>query len=326
MKNKTCILGTLFACALAVPSILVSASARADMEIQVSGSEPEGSLSNRAIEVFKEKAESLSGGTIKVKVFANHVLGTYDEALQQIRAGALTALYESIGVLGSYDPVAGIEGVSYLYTSPDEFKKVWDGPVGKELLDGVAKDSGFRMVGIGFGGFREMCLQKPVKTVDDVAGVKVRAPAIPAFIEALKALGMNPTPIAYEESYTAIQQGVVTGIEQPLSVIKDSHFYQVCKNLVLTHHMATVQGMIFSDSWYNGLDAKSRGVVDEAAKAAADWLTQQSVDGADQLVKDLQGLGMTVSNPDLSGFVKKSEGAAMDPKLAAWVKRIHSGN
>ena len=189
----------------AVTLLTLTAPSQAATEIRMALTDPIGSTVYRAVdEVFKKKLEELTNGEVKVTLFPSSQLGTYKEALEQIHAGALTAIYESIGIIGPWDPIAGIETVPYVYKDEADFFKKWRSPVGKEMLDALAKGSGFRLVGPGFRGFRVMSVNHKVEKVEDVAGMKLRVPAIPIYIETWKAFGANPTPIAFEEVFTSI--------------------------------------------------------------------------------------------------------------------------
>src|SRR4051812_10630179 len=140
-------------------AMLLAASgfARAETEIRMALTDPVGSAVYRAVdEVFKKRVEELTNGEVKVTLFPSSQLGTYKEALEQIHAGALTAIYESIGIIGGWDPIAGIETVPYLYKDEADFFTKWRSPVGQQMLDQLAADSKFRLVGPAFRGFRVM--------------------------------------------------------------------------------------------------------------------------------------------------------------------------
>ena len=177
---------------------------RAGTEIRMGLTDPLGSTVYRAVnEIFKKRVEELTNRQVTVTLFPHSQLGTYKEELEQIHGGALTSLYESIGTIGPWDPIAGIESVPYLYKDEADFFKKWRSPVGQELLDQLAKDSGFRLVGPAFRGFRVMSANHRVEKVEDVAGLKIRVPAIKIYMDTWKAFGANPTPIAFEEVVVA---------------------------------------------------------------------------------------------------------------------------
>src|SRR5215475_867956 len=313
---------------LAVATALVLACchpARAGTEIRMALTDPAGSTVHRAIsEVFKKRVEELTNGQVAVTLFPGSQLGTYKEELEQIRAGALTSLYDSIGTIGPWDPIAGIESVPYLYKDESDFFKKWRSPVGQQLLDQLAKDSGFRLVGPAFRGFRVMSANQKVERVQDVSGMKLRVPAIKIYMDTWKAFGANPTPIAFEEVFTALQQGVVTGQENPVSVIYDNHFDEVCKYLILTNHAAETVGVIFNDNWWQKQSPEDRQAIETAAAAVSDWLRDFTDQNEARQIDRLRAKGMTVITPDISGFVTRGKNVPLDPKLEVWVKRFEA--
>jgi TRAP-type transport system periplasmic protein len=298
---------------------------RAGTEIKMGLTDPLGSTVYRAVnEIFKKRVEELTNGQVTVTLFPNSQLGTYKEELEQLHGGALTSLYESIGTIGAWDPIAGIESVPYLYKDEADFFKKWRSPVGQELLDQLAKNSGFRLVGPAFRGFRVMSANRKVEKVEDVAGLKLRVPAIKIYMDTWKAFGANPTPIAFEEVFMAMQQGVVAGQENPVTVIYDNHFNEVCKYLILTNHAAETVGAIFNEDWWRKLTPENRKSIETAAAETSDWLRTFTRQNESRQIDELRGKGMTVIKPDISGFVARGKNVSIDPKLAVWVKRLEA--
>ena len=297
----------------------------AGTEIRMALTDPAGSTVHRALnEIFKKRVEELTKGEVTITLFPGSQLGTYKEALEQIRGGALTSLYESIGTIGPWDPIAGIESVPYLYRDEPDFFKKWRSPVAQQLLDQLAKDSGFRLVGPAFRGFRVMSANQKIEKVQDVSGMKLRVPAIKIYMDTWKAFGANPTPIAFEEVFTALQQGVVTGQENPVTVIYDNHFNEVCKYLILTNHAAETVGVIFNENRWQKLAPEYRKAIETAAAETSDWLREFTRQNEARQIDELRAKGMTVIKPDISGFAARGKNVSIDPKLDVWVKRFQA--
>jgi TRAP-type transport system periplasmic protein len=306
-----------------VGALAFAPACQAATEIRMALTDPVGSTVYRAMtEVFKKRVEEITKGQVTVTLFPNSQLGTYKEALEQIHAGALTSLYESIGTIGPWDPIAGIESVPYLYVDEAAFFRKWRSPAAQELLDQLAKGAGFRLVGPAFRGFRVMSTNQKVEKVEDVAGMKLRVPAIKIYMDTWRAFGANPTPIAFEEVFTAIQQGVVAGQENPVTGIYDNHFYEVCKYLILTNHAAETVGAIFNENWWQKLPSENRQAIETAAAETSDWLRDFTRQNEARQIDELHAKGMTVIKPDISGFVARGKNVSLDPKLAEWVKRL----
>ncbi|MFE0017305.1 TRAP transporter substrate-binding protein [Mesorhizobium sp. NPDC059054] len=312
------ILAAVFAAAL------TTASAQAGVTIRIGGAGSPDSPDTKAMEVFKEKMEAELGGDVSIQLFPSSQLGTVDEMVEQIKGGVLECMYESVGDLGSFHPAANVEGVAYLYHDEDHFFRIWRGPVGKEILDTIAKDAGFRVLGPAFHGFRQFLLTKPAESLADIQGRKIRAPGIPAYIESIQALGTNPATIPFEEVYTAIQQGVVDGVEQPLVAIKDQRFYEVAKHLLMTNHMAETMGFMCGEPWYQGLDKRAQDAFAKSADASADWYRQYTDESQAKVLEDLVGQGVVVHKPDLQEFMTKVAGAKYDAALQPYIEKIRA--
>jgi len=321
MKNliKTATL----ACLLVVAG---SALANAETRIRVGGTGTPGSPDTKVIELFKQRVEAALGTDVKIELYPSSQLGTWSEMVEQVKGGVLECLYESVGDLGDYTPAANVEGVAYLYRDEDHFFRIWRGAVGKEVIDTIAKEAGVRVLGPGFRGFRQFLVKKPVASLADMQGMKVRVPGIPAYIVSIQALGVNPTAVAFEETYAALQQGVVDGLEQPLVAIKDHRFYEVAKHLVMTNHMAETMGLMCGEAWYESLDDKTKSALSDAADVGADWYRQYTRDNTDKIIAELKAEGVTVHTPNLDEFAKQAASAVFDPKLQPLITKMRSVN
>lgn len=294
------------------------------LKIRIGSISPEGGASWQAINEFKRVVEEELGDKVEIAIYPASQLGTYREMLEQVRNDSLEVVYESVGIIGTWSALAGIETVPYLYKDEEQFFRVWRSEAGQQFLDALAKESGFRVVGPAFRGFRQLTVNKPVKTVEDLTGIKLRVPGIEAYANAWKALGVSPTPVAFEETYTAIQQGVVEGQENPLSIIMDHRFYEVTDYLVLTNHMAETLGFIFDEQWYLELKPEYRAAIEKAALASADWYRDYTKKSEAEMIAKIKEHGVTVIEPDLSGFVKKAAEMEIEEALKPWVERFRS--
>jgi TRAP-type transport system periplasmic protein len=310
--------------AAACVAALTTVSAHAQTTIRIGGAGSAESPDTKAMEVFKEKMEAELGGDVSIQLFPSSQLGTVDEMVEQVKGGVLECMYESVGDLGSFHPAANVEGVAYLYHDEDHFFRIWRGPVGKEILDTIAKEAGFRVLGPAFHGFRQFLVTKHAEGLADLQGRKIRAPGIPAYIASIQGLGANPATIPFEEVYTAIQQGVVDGVEQPLVAIKDQRFYEVAKHLVLTNHMAETMGFMCGEPWYQGLDERTRTAFEKSADASADWYREYTDSSQAKVLEDLVAEGVIVHKPNLDEFIAKSADAKYDDALQPYIEKIRA--
>jgi tripartite ATP-independent transporter DctP family solute receptor len=298
--------------------------ASAEVNIRIGGTGNPGSPDTKVIDLIKGELEKSLGQNVKVDLYPASQLGTWSEMIEQVKGGVLECLYESVGDLGDYTQAANIEGVAYLYRDEDHFFRIWRGPVGKEILDEVAEKAEIRVLGPAFRGFRQFLLKNPVDSLADLQGRKVRVPGIPAYVTSIQALGVNPTSIAFEEAYAALQQGVVDGLEQSLVAIRDHRFYEVAKHLVITNHMAETMGLMCSDTWYTGLDEKTQTAFSKAADAGADWYRQYTAENTEKIIAELKAQGVTVHLPKLDEFAQRAETAAFNPELQVIISKIRA--
>lgn len=307
-----------------IAALCFATTAHADVKFRIGGAGTDASPDTKAMEVFSEKLKGRLGDAVTVELFANSQLGTVDEMVEQVKGNVLECLYESVGVLGSFHPAANIEGVAYIYKDEDHFFRIWRSPVGQEVLDNIAKEAGIRVLGPAFHGFRQMLTNKPITKVDDLSGLKVRAPGIPAYIESIRALGANPATVAFEEVYAALQSHVVDGVEQPLTAIKDKRFYEVVKNLALTNHMAETMGFMCNAEWFNGLDEPTRKAIADSATDSADWYRKYTDESQASLLAELQADGVIVTRPDLAPFIAKAQEAVYDATLLPVIAKFRT--
>lgn len=305
-------------------TLLMAGTAQAQVAFSIGGAGSDSSPDTKAMQVFSEKLQERLGTGVSVELFPNSHLGTVDEMVEQVKGNVLECMYESVGVLGSFHPAANIEGVAYVYHDVDHFFRIWRGPVGQEILDSIASEAGFRVVGPAFHGFRQMLTNKPIEKVEDLDGMKIRAPGIPAYIESIRAMGANPATVAFEEVYAALQSHVVDGVEQPLTAIKDKRFHEVVKNLALTNHMAETMGFMCNADWFAGLDEATRGAIEAAATDSADWYRTYTEESQAALLAELEKEGAVVTRPDIAAFIERAASANYDAALQPIIEKVRA--
>lgn len=309
----------------ALTAFAFSISVQAATLIRIGGTGTPQGPDTHAVEAFKKAIEAQTGGDVKVQVFPNSQLGSVDEMLEQVRGGTLQCMYESLGDLGSYSPAANIEGVAYLYRDEDQFFRVWRGAAGNKILDTVAQESNIRLIGPAFRGFREFLTKRPFDDLAQLQGMKIRAPGIPAYIESVRSLGASPTSLPYEGTYSALQQGVVDGMEQTLIGIKDQRFYEVAKNLTMTNHIAETMGFMCGDKWYQGMNPKTKEAFNAAATVSADWYRKYADASTRTLLQQLKDSGVSIHTPNLDEFARRAAATAhYDSKLQPYIDAIRA--
>lgn len=219
-------------------------------------------------DTFAKEVKAKSGGRIDVQVFGAGALGGEREYVEGVKNGFIQAGLAS-GVIANFYPSAMVTDIPYLFPSNAVADKVLDGPFGQKLSEGFQAATGMHNLCFGEVGFRHFSTGKTaVHSPKDLTGLKIRVQETPIYVTEMKALGAQPTPIAFPETYTALQTGVVDGEENPLPTMIFAKFYEVQKHVTLDGHNYGVDWFVMSDKFYKSLPADLQKVVTDAAKDA----------------------------------------------------------
>lgn len=268
----------------------------------------EDSHYHAAAEVFAELVEERSGGEITVTIFAGGQLGGEVQMIQNARSGAIDVVVTGEPPLENTVPELAVLSLPYLFESVDEANAALQGEAGDKLLAYV---DNYDLVGLGFLSVfeRDVYGTKPVHSLADMAGFKIRVIQGPGFVGAYEALGAQSTPMAYSEVFLALQSGVVDGAEaSPEQLIQDN-FVEATQyfNLTKIHHMAAL--ILMSGPAFDRLSEEQQEIVREAGRDAAlasiDVYKANYVDGLAQL----EAAGIEIIEPDLAPFIETAQGA-----------------
>jgi tripartite ATP-independent transporter DctP family solute receptor len=218
---------------------------------------------------FKTVAETRSGGRLKVEVYPAGQLGSEAQVLELTRNGIIQMTSTADGAITGHFKEIMVLGIPYLFKSESIAWKVFDGPFGRELAEGIRKNTGLRVLGYGETGFRSFTnSSRPIKSPDDIKGLKFRVMDNPAHIEMVKALGGYPTPMDWKEVYVGLQMRVIDGQENPISVIVYGKLFEVQKYMTLDGHLYSVDFIFINDGFYNSLPKDLQDILREAATVA----------------------------------------------------------
>ena len=268
--------------------------------------------------VFASLVNSRSGGRIKVTVYGAGSLGAEREYVEGILAGTVEAGIAS-GVLTNFFPAAAITDIPYLFPSSKVAWDVLDGPFGDKLRALFLQQTGMRALGFAEVGFRHFTNSvRPIKTPADLKGMKVRVMETPVYVNMLKAVGANPTPIAWTETYTALQTGVVDGQENPIGSILSGKLYEVQKYATLDGHVYGVDWFIINEKFFKSLPADLQYIVLDSAQISATVsrgvMNYLNADGLQSLIK----AGVQIYSPTESEMAQFRK--AMQPPVIDYLK------
>ena len=236
-----------------------------------------------------------SGGKIKVNVFPGGTLGGDAPNVSALQGGTIELVLLNSGILASQVKDFEVYDFPFMFASAKEADAVVDGPFGQKL-EAKLQEKG--IVGLAYFelGFRQLTNSKrPVNTVEDIAGLKLRVIPNAINVDWVKALGANPTPLAFPELYAALEQKAIDGQENPLSVINANKFFEVQKFLTLTNHQYNPQSLIFSKKVWDTLSPAEKKLLEESAIEAGKFQRQVNRDAAAGQLDALKKAGMTVA-------------------------------
>ncbi len=219
---------------------------------------------------FAEILADLSKGQVEIQIMPNSQLGAERDMMEGMQLGTVDMAIITNLAIGSFMPEYMVYDLPYLFKDDVTAFKVLDSDLAKRIDDKLFKTKGIKVLAKGQGGFRQTINNvRPLREVADMKGVKIRVPENPLFIATFKAIGANPTPMAWNETFTGMQQKTIDGLEYPSSVVYTTRFYEVAKYMSATRHFFSPVVMMISSSAWNSLDAATQALFEQAAQSAA---------------------------------------------------------
>lgn len=259
----------IFVFCLVIFLALKATTALADVNFMVAYADPEDSVFGKGVAAFQAKLAELSGGTMTCTVFPNGTLGSIAEVAAMIQQGTCDISPIVTSSLVDFAPELGVFDLPFLFADYDEARKAIEGPVGDYFKEKLAA-ANLRVGSWLTMGFRETTSNKPIASVADFKGLKIRTQSNEVHQAIFSALNAAPTVISFSELYTAMEQGTVDAQENPYVNIASNAYFEVQKHLVETNHVFQLAALLISESKYKALSSEQKGWVDEAAKVAAD--------------------------------------------------------
>ena len=264
-----------------------------------------GSAQNIVADKFKELIEQRSGNQIKVKVFHSASLGNETEILQQIQMGTIEMGVITGGPFDTFDPIVRVINYPFLFKDNAQADAVLDGPLGQEILKSL-ETSGFKGLCFSENGFRNLTNnRRPVKTPEDIKGLKIRVMASALHKTIWQSLGANPTPMPWP-IYTELEQGVIDGQENPLWVMEVYKFYEIQHYMTLTRHVYSPHIDVASLKWWKTLSSENQEIISTAMTDAALFQRKDNREKDEARLKMLAQKGMQIeTQPDTDAFRAK---------------------
>jgi len=267
------ILSTLGAGLAATAALLAlpgSASAQATLSLRAADVHPPGYPNVVAIEHLGQKLEAATNGRIKLKMFPGGVLGSEKEMIEQTQVGAIDILRTSLGPVGPVVPDVNVFNMPFVFRSEAHMRAVIDGPIGDEMLAKITA-SPAKLVALGWmdGGSRSLYTKKPVRTMADLKGQKIRMIGNPLFVDTMNAMGGNGISMGYGEVFSALQTGVIDGAENnPPSYFTANHFATGAKYYTQTNHLIIPEIFVMSKVTWDKLGPADQALVKKFSREA----------------------------------------------------------
>lgn len=327
MKTKSII--SIICCLVMVGmlSMPISASAKRVFKYghNTKADQPTGIAAERFAELVKEK----TNGEIEIQVFPANQLGKNRQMIENVQMGAQDFATLGLAGLGYIDSNYMMMQIPYVFRSQDHIHKVLQGSIGAELKEGILKNKKIVLLAQNWDRMtRHVAGNKPIKTVDDLKGYKIRAGVLPP-IAGFRALGASPVKIPLNEMYIALQQGVADGAELPIDYFYNYSIYEVAKYLNLTYHTYGTQFLATNKRLWDSLSAKHQKALQEAADEAGAFNNKMVNDLQADFLKKLEDKGMEIVKTDVdqlrSTLIKNMGSITKNwPGTEAMYKRIQA--
>jgi tripartite ATP-independent transporter DctP family solute receptor len=271
----------------------IHAPSLAQQRLRVAGNFPADHTATKVMEIFKKEVEARTQGELQIDLFPNMQLGGASENVDQVRSGTVFAIVTSIAYFTRIVPEYEAVSLPFLFSSREAAFRVMDGPVGKVFDERMAQ-KGFVSLGYGELGFRHVTNNVlPITSVADFKGLKIRLQPNEVHLDTFRALGANPVAMDVKEVYSAMQQGVLDGHENPYSIIASRRFNEVQKYLSDTGHFYDFINAAANKRQFDSLKKPHQDAVMAAMKEAMAWQRVEAAKQDEYWRKQLVQAGMT---------------------------------
>ncbi len=300
--------------ALMASLLILPGQALAKISLKVGHGAPESTAVHAGWLHFKKIVEERSNGEFDVEIYGNQQLGGDRELTEATQLGNIQCSSASTANVAPFIADFFIFDMPFLFKDRAQVYAMLDGEPGKATLKGCEK---VELKGVGFmeNGFRDLTnSRRPIRQPKDLEGIKLRTMENPIQMAAWRALGANPTPMAFGEVYTALQQKTVDGQENPMELIYNNKFYEVQPYFTLTHHIYSPYSVMFNLEWWNALKPEQRELLEKAVQETIDFQRSIVADSAEKAEAAIRANGneiVELTADELAQFREKAQAAAL---------------
>lgn len=266
------------------------------------------SSSDQRVEALNEFADSVeeeTNGEIKINIHADGALGTEDEVGVQVQSGSTQmVLMGGLARFEQFDKSMVVDELPFLFDNHQDAYDAMDGKVG-DILKEKAEDKGLKILAFWENGFRNFTNnEKPIETPEDLKGLKMRVSESNFRVKMFESIGAKVTPMDFSELYSALQQGVIDGQENPVSIINSSKLYEVQEYLSISHHLWGANPFVINLDLWDSLSPDEQKILEKNALKYQDIQRKSLSDSEDKLIEELKEKGMKVNEVNTDEFKK----------------------
>ncbi|MGB7244503.1 MAG: TRAP transporter substrate-binding protein [Sulfitobacter sp.] len=293
-----------------VAGVTATSALAADLTMNVGFGAPEESIYGRFGKLFEAKAEEYTAGSVDVKLRCCNQISSEDEAFKAMQLGTVDGFFITANNVSPHWPLMDVTVLPYIFQNKDHLARVLDGEVGQYMKDKLQEDTSVHMLAFGPALYRDFYNSvRPVNTMADMDGLKIRVPKNEVMIATFEAFGANPVPLAWSETPTALQTGTVDGGDNGTSFIRDMKFYEFEPHLVILEHFVAFSPLFASDAFMSKLSDEQREQIMRAANDAGAELAVQVATETEEIRNWLvSDGGMAMTTPDKTDFVEAAKG------------------
>ncbi|NYT73745.1 TRAP transporter substrate-binding protein [Halomonas sp. QX-2] len=309
-------------------ALLFAFNAQADtIELRAATLSPPGDVWGLAGERFAEAVKERTNGEVVINMSYSGALGTAAETIEGLAFGTTNIVIQEVTQLDGYDPLAGLGTYPYLIRDYEHFNQIMhETEVGQEFHDELESRTGFKLIGSGFRGPREMAANEEINTPEDLKGMKVRVPSYQIARDTWSMLGANPVPMSSSEVYTSLQQGIIDAAENPLEAHIRSKYYEAVPYIIMTDHVNAYYTFLFDANYFDGLPEDVQQILIEEGDKAMEWGSEQIVSKIDGYIEMLTEQGAEFIYPDKEAFQEKLKPLIDEypQDMQNWIERFQS--
>jgi tripartite ATP-independent transporter DctP family solute receptor len=268
-------------------------------------------LSTQAMEKMGEIVKEKTGGTVEIQVFPAGQLGNATSQVEAVSIGSQDMFVDAGSFMATFAPDKLAESMFFMFESEDHYRKFLESDLNRELEKQFEDKQGVKVIANNWLRVpRSISSKKPINSVDDMVGLKMRVPDIKAYLESAQALGAKPTQIAWGETYLALQQGVVDACESPMDSMYTMKFYEPTKTIIVTEHLRDNMVVMINASKLDSLSDKQQEALIAASKEAGEWYSAQVKEKENEFVELMKSEGTEFIEVDIEPMKQKVAEAA----------------